>query len=392
MKKRKRVALLISPGWFGTEVQIRGILDYAREHGYWTLVTIPENFTGTLRNLLHWQGDGAIAAVRTQQEAEFVSRLAMPLVGLSGVLEEGVLPRTLTDNEEIGRMGAGHLLDCGFRRLAFVGRRGADDVAKRRAGFRERAATLNASVATFMTPSLTATWKAWNAATARLEAFVRGLTLPVGIMACDDVRARMILEACLAAGLRVPDDVAIVGVDNNEPVCEFCDPPLSSVDRPDHDMGYEAAALLDRMMAGRSVRAHDVLLPPEGVVKRRSTDVLAIEHPHVRTAVEYIRDHVGEVFGVERLTDIVPISRRWLETNFQNVMGCTLHQHICRVRVERAKELLVLHPKQRLQDIAAACGFASPKRFRIVFQRLTGLTPAAHRQSQQHSTAGSRAR
>ncbi|MDP6524291.1 MAG: DNA-binding transcriptional regulator [Kiritimatiellia bacterium] len=382
MKKRKQVALLMSPGWFGTEAELRGILDYARSHGNWTLVTVPENFSGSLRDLRRWKGDGAIASVKTRQEAEIVSRLRIPVVGVSGVLEEGSLPRVLTDNRKIGRMGAAHLLDCGFRRLAFVGRRGADDVANRRHGFRERAATLKASVSTFMTPSFTATWKAWNTATARLEEFVNGLTPPVGIMACDDVRARMVLEACHAAGLRVPDDVAIIGVDNNEPVCEFCDPPLSSIERPDHEMGYEAAALLDRMMAGRKVApVRDVLLQPKGIVKRRSTDVLAIENAHVRAAVEYIRDHANEVFGVERLTEVVPISRRWLETNFQNVMGCTLHQHICRVRVEKAKELLVLHPKQKLQDIAAACGFASPKRFRIVFQRLTGLTPAAYRKS-----------
>ena len=364
---------------------MRGILDYARERGHWIIASIPENYTGTLGDLAEWKGDGAIAEVRTLRDARLVARLSIPIVGLSGAIEEGILPRVLTDDVEVGRIAAAHLLDCGFRRLAFVGRRGADNVNRRRAGFRERAAALNASVATFMVPSLAATWKAWSSAVTRLEAFVRKLTPPVGVMACDDLRARMVLEACHATGLRVPDDVAIIGVDNNEPVCEFCAPPLTSVRRPDYATGYQAARLLDRMMAGHSTQALDTRLPPDGVVKRRSTDALAVEHPHVRAAVQYIRDHAGEDFGVESVVEAVPISRRWLETEFRETMGCTLHEHICRVRVEKAKQILVHQPTRKLRDVSAVCGFTSPKRFRIVFQRLTGLTPAAFRKAREQT-------
>jgi LacI family transcriptional regulator len=390
MAERKQVALLMPTGWSPMEIELRGILDYARTHGSWTLLTVPETFVsaGSLRDMRDWEGDGIIGLMNRRRDAEFVAQMNIPVVGVSGALEEGLLPRVLTDNAAIGRMAAKHLLECGFRRLAFVGRRNADDILQRCHGFLEEAATLNARVATFTVPGITAMrCRTWRSATAQLEGFVRGLTLPVGIMACDDVRARMVLEACRSAGLRVPDDVAIIGVDNNESVCEFADPPLSSIERPDRDMGYEAAALLDRMMSGQRVPARDVLLPPKGLVTRRSTDILAIENPHVRDAVAYIREHAGEVFGVERLTEVVPVSRRWLETHFREVMGCTLHQYICRVRVGRAKELLVLEPKGPIQDIAAACGFAGPTQFRTVFQRLTGMSPGAYRRSQ-HGHAG----
>jgi LacI family transcriptional regulator len=380
--RRKQVALLVSPGWYGSAMQIRGVQDYARTHGDWTIVPIHENFSGTLGDLMDWNGDGVIANVKTRREAEQIDPLGIPVVGVSGLLPEGLLPRVLTDNEELGRMGAEHLLDCGFRRLAFVGRRGADDIAKRRAGFIEQAKASNASVSTFSVPGFSATWKTWNRTVERLKIFLSELKQPVGVMGCDPVRGRMVIDACHAAGLRVPEDVAVIAGGNSKGVCEFCDPPLSGIQRANYEMGFEGAALLDRMMNGESVPAQDVLLAPRGIARRRSTEVLAIEDPHVRTAVEHIRAHVGEAFGVDELTKRVPVSRRWLEERFREALGCSPHEHICRTRVAEAKKLLVVTPKMSFVDVAARCGFTSPKRMRIVFLRLVGASPASYREQE----------
>ena len=311
-------------------------------------------------------------------------RLQIPVVTVSGALEEGMLPRVLTDNEAIGRLGAEHLLDCGFGRLAFYSRRGAYDMSLRRRGFVDRVGRAGAECATFEAPSLFGRWSAWTHAEQKLDAFLAALQPPVGVMACDDLRARMVLDSCRRVGYRVPDDVAILGVDNNELICEFCDPPLSSIARADRQMGYESAALLDRLMAGKPAPRGDILLPPAGVVRRRSTDVLAIEDPHVAAAVAFIRERIGEPFGVESVMPHVTVSRRWLEQRFKETVGCTIYQYICRTRVEHAKDLLAAPGKKMLlKDIARACGFPSAKRFRLVFERLTGQGPAQYRHDRQ---------
>jgi LacI family transcriptional regulator len=137
-------------------------------------------------------------------------------------------------------------------------------------------------------------------------------------------------------------------------------------------------------MAGRPAPEGDILLAPSGVVRRRSTDVLAIEDPHVAAAVAFIRKHAGQPFGVETVMRQVSVSRRWLEQKFKQLVGCTIYQYVCRIRIEHAKDLLTARHKMLLQDIARACGFSSAKRFRLVFERLTGQRPAQYRRARQN--------
>lgn len=369
--------------YHNVEEQLRGVREYARKHGNWEISAIPaEQRTGTLNYLPLWDGDGAIAPVVSRRDVQLVKRLNFPVVGISGEQEEGLLPRVLPDDAAIGRMAAEHLLDRGFRNLAFVNCRRGCDVDRRRAAFEQRAAEAGASAAAFTAPSPSASWKMWSAGVERLRAFLGSLVLPVGaMMGCDDVNAHVLIDACRGAGLRVPEEVAVIGVGNHVSVCEFCDPPLSSVSRPDYEIGFEAAALLDRLMERRRIRPRDVLLAPGGVMQRDSTGMTAIQNPHVRSAVVYMREHVGEVFGMERIMEKASVSRRRLESLFHREVGVTPHQYLCRVRIDRAEELLVRHPGMKLQDVAAGCGFASAQRFRIVFERLNRMHPTAYRLS-----------
>jgi len=388
MAKTRNVAMLFAAGWESTERLRRGVIDYVRRKTRWTITAMPETFGPSVRSLAGWTGDGVLANVRRKSEAHAAHKLGIPVVALSGALEEGLLPRVLTDNEAIGRLGAEHLLDCGFRRLAFYGRRGAYDISLRRRGFVDCCARAGAACQTFQAPSLFGQWAGWSHAGQKLDAFLAGLKPPLGIMACDDLRARRVLDSCRRVGYRVPDDVAILGVDNNELICEFCDPPVSSVARADRQMGYDSAALLDRLMAGKRPPKGDILLPPTGVVRRRSTDVLAIEDPQVAAAVAFIREHIARPFGVESVMPHVSVSRRWLEQRFKATVGCTIYQYICRTRVERAKDLLAAPGRKRLlKDIARSCGFGSAKRFRLVFERLTGQSPARYRRDRQSREA-----
>ena len=380
--KTRNVALLLAAGWESAERFRRGVIDYVRRKARWTITTMPETFGPSIRSLAGWDGDGVIANIRRKRDVHAAGKLGIPVVVMSGALAEGLLPRVLTDNEAIGRLGAEHLLDCGFRRAAFYGRRGAYDISLRRKGFVDRCSHAGAACATFWAPSLFGRWSNWSHAGQKLDGFLAGLRPPLGVMACDDLRARMVLDSCRRVGYRVPDDVAILGVDNNELICEFADPPLSSVARADRQMGYESAALLDRLMAGKPAPKGDILLSPPGLVRRRSTDVLAIEDPHVASAVTLIRERIGEPFGVEVVMRQASVSRRWLEQRFKDMVGCTIYQYICRTRAEHAKDLLAAPGKKMLlKDIAQACGFPNAKRFRLVFDRLTGQSPAQYRRS-----------
>jgi LacI family transcriptional regulator len=191
----------------------------------------------------------------------------------------------------------------------------------------------------------------------------------------------MVVEACGPLGLRVPDDVAVLGVDNDPIACEFSNPPLSSISRNDQEVGYQAAALLDHLMGGGAPPDGPVYIPPGGVVQRGSTETLAIENPQIAAAVRYIYAHSGECFGVKQLLGQVGLSRRRLEHYFHECLGCTPYQFINQVRVDRAKELLAGPSRLTFSAIAAASGFSDLRRFRLVFRRLEGLTPAEYRRS-----------
>ena len=164
-------------------------------------------------------------------------------------------------------------------------------------------------------------------------------------------------------------------MDNDLTACEFCQPTLSSVARAAWKIGYEAARMLHHLMDGRSVPDLDVRIPPDGVVARRSTDTITVEDPHVRAAVHFMRDHLHEVFGLERVLEHLDVSRRLLHERFQRLLGRPPYEYLCGLRVERAKQLLSIPKRVKMRKIAAECGFSSAARMRLVFQRIAGMTP-----------------
>jgi LacI family transcriptional regulator len=201
----------------------------------------------------------------------------------------------------------------------------------------------------------------------------------MGILAVHDYRARLLVDECHRKGLNVPNDVAIIGVDNDNLVCEFCSPPLSSVSRSGYRTGYETAVLLDRLMAGEPPPEEDVLIAPDGVIKRESTGLIVVDHPHVAAAVAYIRDHLNEPFGVERLIRVLPIGRRQLEYLFKKHLKRTPHDYLRRARIDRAKSLLSGPQKLGVAEIARQCGFADTHGFLMAFRHVEGKTPTTYR-------------
>jgi LacI family transcriptional regulator len=265
----------------------------------------------------------------------------------------------------------------GVRHFAYCGLRGLEFSDNRALGFTNaiREAGLDAVV---YAPQAQHAGQSWYAEQKHIAKWLASLPKPVGLMACNDDRARMLGEICRLRGFRVPDDVAILGVDNDEQVCNSANPPLSSIALATQKAGYDAAAQLDALMRGRKITPSTIMVNPTHVVSRQSTDTLAIEDPIVLRALRYIRDNANQDIRVADLPQISGISRRTLQDRFNHCLGRTPMEEIHRCRAERICRLLV-DTNMTVSEIAAASGFELDAHVSRFFSRQTGLTPLEYR-------------
>jgi LacI family transcriptional regulator len=208
------------------------------------------------------------------------------------------------------------------------------------------------------------------------------LPKPIGLFACSDEQGRRVLEACQAANVHVPDDVALVAVDNDEILCDLCNPPMSSIALNTQKAGFEAAIELDRMMTGKKPKRQEIIVEPLRVVERQSSEVLAIEDRDVAMALRFIREHAADPIRVADVLNEVPMSRRAMESRFRTVLGRSPNAEIVRTHVERAKMLLTT-TSMGISWVAVNSGFATPDYMTYVFQRATGMKPLQFRKHNQ---------
>lgn len=387
MSSIKRIGILF-PGAAPHYARVlHGIVEYGIRHSDWTFIFDRAMPARSMRNLKDWSGDGVIALARTPAEIKTLKELSCPAVNLAGDLENAGLPRVTVDHAAIGRMAAEHLLSCGFRRFAYYSMRNNWYSKQREYGFRNRLEREGYACSVLEGPKDIHLPREKNGWLESLERWLQTLEIPTGLMAVTDFRAILVIEACQRLKLRIPHDLAVIGVDNEEVTCMFSHPPLSSIARNAEKVGYKAAELLEKLMSGEDPPQKDIVVPPECVVKRASTDVMAVEDVHVASALQFMREHINEPFGVEAILANISVSRSYLERSFKRHLGCTPHEFISRIRVEKAKELLTLPEKMTLDKIATACGFSETRRLRIVFQRVTGETPARYRSSNKRQTS-----
>jgi LacI family transcriptional regulator len=288
------------------------------------------------------------------------------------------LSEVCPDSHGAGRMAAEHLMERGFRHFAFVGAWGDAPWSVRRGeGFTERIDSAGLACTHFPMPKTTRD-RRWGREQAILAQWLRSLPKPLGVLACDDDRGRQVLEACRAARLQVPEDVAVVGVDNDELLCELSDPTLSSVALNTEQAGYDAAALLDRLMSGRTRKPERILVAPSRVVARRSTDVHATEDRNLSKAVRFIHDNIVRPISVQDIVKHVDCSRRALELRFQRTLGRSVNQEIQLIRVERVKHLLA-ETDLSVNAIAEAVGFNSANYMIRLFRQKVGQSPTEYR-------------
>ncbi len=360
---------------------VHGILQYARQHGPWQFTVNPDVLSLSPCSLRGWSGNGIITWINTKAEAHAITQLDIPAVNLCGALGDTGIPRVTVDNQATGRLAAEHLLECGFRRFGYYGVRGMWNAQQRGVGFVEAVEKAGGTCSVCNSPNTIGQHPRWERIGSQLQDWLASLTPPVGVFAFTDYRARMVLEACERLGLHAPDDVAVIGVNNDRITCEFCDPPLSSISHDENKFGYELAALLDRLMAGKKVPVESPFIPPGGIVRRRSTDTTATEDPRVAASLRFMREHLGEPIDVNDILRRLDVSRRCLENAFKCSLGHTPYEHLCHVRVQHAKQLLAGEDKVKMDEIAKASGFLDAKRMRVVFRRITGTSPNQYHRS-----------
>ncbi|HXG62980.1 MAG TPA: DNA-binding transcriptional regulator [Planctomycetota bacterium] len=374
MRRRRAVALLVETSNAYARGVLAGIVAYVRGHEPWSL-HLPELGRGDTPPawLARWRGDGIIARIETPEIARAVARTGLPVVDVSAGRHLPSAPWVETDDREIARLAVEHLLERGFRTLGYCGDPRFNWSRWREEHFARRAAEAGVEVRLYRSRS-----PAPDRERRELGEWARRLPKPAGVLACYDIMAQRLLDACRDAGVAVPDEVAVLGVDDDPLLCDLASPPLSSVIPNTRRTGYEAAALLARLMSGERVPPRAVLVPPLGIHTRHSTDVLALEDREIAAAVRFIREHACDGATVADLLKAVPLSRRVLESRYRKATGRTPHQDLLRIRIERVQQLLV-ETDHSLERIASLAGFNHPEYMSVAFKRETGMTPGRYR-------------
>jgi LacI family transcriptional regulator len=383
MSSRPRVALIVeSSTVFGRQV-LHGIGRYLRLHQPWSIFLEQREFGALPPSwLLRRRWDGVICRPTDRRLADAFLKTETPVIDLNSLRSDLPFVRIRSDNRGIGVMGAEHLLERGFQRFAFCGYSVVEWSTLRRDGFFDALARSGKSCELYESAWRGGHMPEWEKDQDRMAQWIYSLPKPCGIMACNDSRGQQLLDACLRVDVSVPEGVAVIGVDNDELLCEFCDPPLSSVMPNPQRIGFEAAAMLDQFMKGVKPEKQEMLIEPLGVATRQSSDVLAVEDPHIASAMSYIRDHALNGCTVQDLLECVPLSRSSLERRFRKYLGRSPQSEIHACRLKRVKQLLS-ETDLTLSRIAELVGYEHPEYMSVVFRRETGQTPGAYRRRAQ---------
>ena len=348
----------------------RGIAAYAHRAG-WVLDTTMSRY-GVFPE--YWRGDGILTFLLPNQTelTERMRRIGVPVVTLNVDAPLGVCGATF-DHEATGRMVAEYFVRCGLEHLAFFRCSDLVDVRGRQDAFLATARVVGRSCEVI-------DWRPKpgveniDLLTERIAA----MKLPMGILSQSDHRAAQLFEACERAGRSIPGEISVIGVDNDEMTCEFTPVALSSIDTNQRRLGWEGAAVLDGIMHGRRAPRRPVMVEPLGIVHRESSDLLAIRHEEVATALRFIWNHFREPINVGAVIEAVPMSRCGLYRAFEKHIGHSIGEELLRVRVDYAKQQLI-KTRDKMTVIAQRAGFTSGEHFSKSFSRAVGIAPSEYR-------------
>jgi LacI family transcriptional regulator len=392
---RRTVAVLVgSHRQFYRDV-LCGVASYAARHGHWTIGTEPTLFLGAgigsaVRHLPR-RCDGVISFIEDDAEFAAFQQRGIPVVNLSSLYGRPDLPAVLPDAAAMAAAAFDHFRERGLRSFAFCGLYPGSSV--RQIPFENTVKAHGFECHTFTVNERQKTDWQTGRDRPRLEAWLEQLPKPTGILAHNDIRGRQLIDIAMDLGIAIPGELSILGVDNEVPHCELCTPTLSSVDIDAARIGYEAAATLERCMAGGRGAAAPIHVPPRGIVARGSTDTTVTADPIVSLAMDFIRKHAVEGIDTHDVVEAVEASRSVLAKRFLQILGYSPHEAIVRQRLEAARGLLA-GTRLTVGTIAAQCGFRHGEYLTAVFRRRFGITPREYRDqvARQQSAPGIEAR
>jgi LacI family transcriptional regulator len=375
-----KVILLIESSRASGRALLCGIANYAHHHGPWSFYWEPGGMEKASPMLQNLKADGIILRDVEKVDEALASGLPTVVVGHHQSEIQGLV-NVVTDSESIGRLGAEHLLGCGFKHFAFCGYARAH--FEKTAWSEVRRVSFNKRIqeADFGDPAhyiMAMHGLDWSRELPSLIHWLRSLSKPVGIMACNDDCSQRVMEACKAAGLLVPDMVGVIGADNDEVVCGLTDPPTSSIAINFERAGYEAAHALDGLMRGSQAVPRRITAMASHIVARRSTDFVAAAEPHLTKALQYIRDHARNGLSVDKVSLAAGLSRRALEKRFRTLLGRSIMGEIRRVRTDQIARLLV-ETNMGVAEIADLLGFADAQHIARYFRSGKHMSPVGYR-------------
>jgi len=368
---RKKIGLLVETSLGSGREILKGIARYARYSGDWQLFHAAGGLSEMIPNWLeNWDGDGIIARIQNDEVSKKLSELKIPVIDVLGVCKNR-FPLVHVDDEAISRLAALHFSERNFRHFAFYGIENENWSMRRGEAFRNACET-GESFSILEMPRRSH-GKSVNSFQ-RLQKWVRDLPKPVGIMVCSDQKGLELLEACLSEEIPVPEQVAVIGVDNDAALCEIADPPLTSIRGGHSNVGHEAAAMMDRLLQGQPSGPTPLRVPPIEVVERESSGSVAINDPTVAKGLKFIREHLSESINNDSISRAAGISRTLFQKRFREAMGTSIREHILARRIERATSLIE-QTDIPLAEIAFRSGFRHQEYLGQIIKKATRNTP-----------------
>lgn len=362
---------------------LKGIARYSKEHGPWVFCRMPlfqretKGMEGILEWALEWGADGIIGQFYNDPRVASFIEAGIPIIAQDFKERFTEIPNITGDHKEAGKMGAEYFLKKGFKHFAFYGFKNIVWSRERAEGYEERIKKAGYKVHYFEN-EISDSDNIWYYRPSALSQWLKSLPKPVALMACDDNQGQHITEACRHSGISIPQEVAVLGVDNDEMVCEFSDPPLSSIGQDAENGGYQAARLLEQMIREGTGGFYDIVVKPTQIFTRQSSDIYATHDEHISDVLKFIHQNLEKPIQVNDVVKQVPLSRRTLEKRFQEITGFPVYKYIFNLRMEKLSARL-LETDLNVFEIAMELGMNDTKNLSRQFKQMKGCTPSEYR-------------
>lgn len=378
----KKIILLFDIAEHYGRSLLKGIVKYSKENGTLLFYRMPIYYRETLKMqgiikfAKEWGAQGIIGQLYNDRGIDLALKAGLYLIGEDFKERFTNIPNITGGYHEAGKMGAEYFLKKGFKNFAFYGYTNIVWSRERFEGYENFLEERGLSVFNFDQVQLPGK-DIWYYQLPELSKWLKSLPKPIAIMACDDDKAQHLAEACKQAAIPVPEEVAILGVDNDEMTCNLSDPPLSSINLNSERAGYEAARLIDTMIEQKIRNPYNIYVKPTHIITRQSTDIFSAHDQHIVKSLKFIHQHLDDTINVSQVLKEVPLCRRSFEMRFKETTGTSVYQYINKLKIQMFSERL-LNTDKSVSEIALDMGFVKSNNIARLFKQVKGCTPTQY--------------